>query len=375
MLRRGEMFKMPWKSFFTYENLRELGIAIVIFLLFLLFRKFFAKYVFALLMKLSKKARTIVFSQIFLAFERPIQWLFIIIGIYVSVRYFPLFNHANPLFLKVIRSSIIVVISWGIYNLTAASSVLFAKLNDKYNFEIDSIIIPFLSKILRVIVVVISMSMIAQEFGYDVNGFVAGLGVGGLAISLAAKDALANLVGGFVIITEKPFSTGEWIMTPSVEGTVEDITFRSTLVRTFADALVTVPNSILANEPITNWSKMEKRQVSFRLKVAHNTSRDKLEIVVMKIHDFLINHADVHPDVIHVRFDQYQENGYEIFCYFFTKATAMGEYLKVKEAVNFGIMEILENEGVLLAIPSRRLYVEQDTDGHLKMNSLEGSNT
>src|SRR5438309_2897526 len=178
MLRRGEMFKMPWKSFFTYENLRELGIAIAIFLLFLLFRKFFAKYIFALLMKLSKKARTIVFAQIFLAFEKPIQWLFIIIGIYVSVRYFPLFNHANPLVLKVIRSSIIVVISWEIYNLTAASSVLFAKLNDKYNFEIDSIIIPFLSKTLRVIVVVISMSMIAQEFGYDVNGFVAGLGVG-----------------------------------------------------------------------------------------------------------------------------------------------------------------------------------------------------
>ena len=82
--------------------------------LFLLFRKFFAKYVFALLMKLSKKTRTIVFSQIFLAFEKPIQWLFIIMGIYVSALYFPLFNHANPLFLKVIRASIIVVINWGI---------------------------------------------------------------------------------------------------------------------------------------------------------------------------------------------------------------------------------------------------------------------
>ena len=121
------MFKMSWKSFFTYENLIEFGIAIVISLLFLLFLNSFAKYVFALSMKLSKKARTNVFSQIFLAFEKPIQWLFIIIGIYVSVLYFPLFNHANPLFLKVIRSSIIVVISWGIYNLTASSSVLFEK--------------------------------------------------------------------------------------------------------------------------------------------------------------------------------------------------------------------------------------------------------
>jgi MscS family membrane protein len=365
---------MSWKVLATYENSIDLGIAIGIFLLFLLFRKIFAKYVFSLLIKLSTKARTNFFSQIFYAFEKPIQWLFIIIGIYTSVRYFPLFNHADPLFLKVIRSAIIVVISWGIFNLTSASSVLFAKLNDKYNFEIDSIIIPFLSKGLRVIVVVISISVIAQEFDYDVNGFIAGLGIGGLAISLAAKDALANLVGGFVIITEKPFSTGDWIMTPSVEGTVEDITFRSTMVRSAADALVTVPNSILANESITNWSKMEKREVSFYLKVAQDTSKDKLENVVKKIHEFIIHHADVHPDVIHVRFTQYQENGYEIFCYFFTKTTVMREFLKVKEEVNFGIMEILENEGVLLAIPSRRLYVGKETAGLLKVNSLEGSN-
>jgi len=361
---------MSWEFFFAFENLIDMGIAIGVFLLFLLFRKIFAKYVFALLIKLSKKARTSFFSQIFLAFEKPIQWLFIIIGVYVSVRYYPLLGHTNPLFLKFIRSAVIVFISWGIYNLTSSTSVFFGKLNDKYNFEIDSIIIPFLSKALRVIIVVMSISVIAQEFDYDVNGFIAGLGIGGLAISLAAKDALANLVGGFVIITEKPFSTGDWIMTPSVEGTVEDINFRSTMVRTFADALVTVPNSILANESITNWSKMAKRQVSFHLSIAHDTSSDKLEKVVEQIAEFLKNHSDVHPDAIHVTFDHYEENGFNIFIYFFTKTTVWSEFLKVKEEVNFHIMDILENEGVSLGIPSRRLYVDQETEDFSKVNSL-----
>src|SRR5690606_15315239 len=103
------------------------------------------------------------------------------------------------------------------------------------------------------IIMAIGAAIIADEFGYNINGFVAGLGLGGLAISLAAKDALANLFGGIIIITEKPFTIGQWIQTPSVEGIVEGISFRSTKIRTFAQAIVTVPNNTLANEPITNW--------------------------------------------------------------------------------------------------------------------------
>ena len=100
--------------------------------------------------------------------------------------------------------------------------------------------------------------MVAQEWDYRIDGFIAGLGLGGLAFSLAAKDTLSNVFGGLVVILDKPFSIGDWIKTPSVEGTVEDISFRSTKVRTFAQALVTVPNATLANEPVTNWTRMGK---------------------------------------------------------------------------------------------------------------------
>ncbi len=357
-------------EFFTSpENLIDIGITVGIFLLFLFFRKIFTKYIFALLLKIGKKVPTDLFAQFLLAYEKPMQWLFIVIGIYVSAQYFPYFNEKNPFFLDVIRSSIIIIISCGLYNFSSTTSQLFAKLNDKYNIEIDEILIPILSKLLRFIIVMLTIGIVAAEFGFDVNGFVAGLGLGGFAIAFAAKDAIGNLFGGFVIITEKPFSIGDWIQTPSVEGTVEEITFRSTRIRTFEQAIVTMPNATLANEAIMNWSKMGKRQIKFNLKVTHDTPKEKLKSVVDQIESLIKNHPEIHPETIHVTFNQYLDNGLEIFLYFFTKTTDWGKYLKIREEINFEILNILEKEGVIVALPSSKLILDAESDE--KKMSLE----
>jgi MscS family membrane protein len=281
---------MSWESITSYETLKNLGISIGIFLLFIFFRKIFIRDIFDIIIKLSKKTPTDLLYYVCLAFEHPARWLFVIIGLYLALGFFPFINQSNPLILKLMRASIIALISWGLINLSSASSHIFNKLNQRFDLKIDQILIPFLSKALQAIIIAISISVIAQEFNYDVNGFVAGLGIGGLAFALAAKDALANLFGGIVIITEKPFSIGDWIMTPSVDGTVEDITFRSTKVRTSAQAIVTVPNATLANQAITNWSKMGKRQVSFRLGVTFDTPKNKLERIVQRIDGLLRSH-------------------------------------------------------------------------------------
>ncbi|WP_318246212.1 mechanosensitive ion channel family protein [Bacillus sp. PS06] len=353
--------------FTSYESLESLGISIGILLIFLLFRKLFTKYVFQLILRISKKTPTDFFSHLCLSFEHPLRWLFLIIGIYVSVGYFPYLSQNNPIFLDIIRSSIIALIAWGLYNLSSVSSFLFTKMNERMKTGIDPILIPFVSKAIRFIIIAISFSIIAQEFDYDVNGFVAGLGLGGLAFALAAKDAIGNLFGGIIIITEKPFSIGDWIMTPSVEGTVEDINFRSTKVRTFTQALVTVPNATLANENITNWSQMGKRRISFHLGVTYDTPKVKLENTVSRIRYLLKNHEDVHPDTIFVTFDQYNDNSLDIFLYFFTKTTVWEEYLLIKEEINFAIMEILEEENVSVAFPSRTLYFNSQNDAISKV--------
>lgn len=353
-----------WDQFFYSADFKNILIALGVFLVFLLLRKLFTKYIYKMLISLFRKTPTELFTQILLAYERPVHWLFIIIGIYVAIGYFPYIDQGGDLFTKIIQASIIFLISWGLYNLASSTSIIFENINKKTKFALDEILVPFISKSLRFIIVAISITIILEVFEYEISGFIAGLGLGGLAFALAAQDALANLFGGFVILTERPFTIGEWIATPSVEGTVEDITFRSTKVRTFGQALVTVPNSTLANEPITNWSKMGKRRVSFNLRLTYDTPTNKIKSVVQQINDLLKNHSEIHQETIFVTFDDYKENGADILLYFFTKTTVWGEHLAVKEEINFKILEILEREEVSIAIPSRRLYSDKDADQH-----------
>lgn len=350
---------MTWETFISYEHLRELGIAIGIFILFLLFRKLFTKYIFKIMLRISRKGKTNFFPNIFLAFEKPLHWLFIIIGFYAAIRYYPYLNHADPVVSKVLHVAFIILITWGMLNLASRSSQLFKTINERTNIQIDEILIPFLSRSVQFIVLAISISIILQEFDYKIGGFLTGLGLGGLAFSLAAKDALANLFGGIVIITEKPFTIDDWIMTPSVEGTVEDISFRSTRVRTFAQALVTVPNATLANETITNWSKMGKRQITFTIRLTYDTPRATIKSTVQKINDLLKKHPEIHQETIFVTVNEYKEDGIDILLYFFTKTTVWGEYLNIREEINLKILEILEREGAEIAIPSQKLFFNE----------------
>ncbi|OIJ18722.1 mechanosensitive ion channel protein [Anaerobacillus alkalidiazotrophicus] len=336
----------------------DIGIAIGIFILFHVFRKVFTKYIFKLLLRFAKKTPTELLTNIFVAFESPVRLFFVGLGTYLSLKYLPLTQQTDAFILQMYRSFNIFLIGYGLFNLSASSSVLFQKISEKIDLEVDEILLPFLSKIVRVIIIALIISVIAGEWDYDVNGFVAGLGLGGLAFALAAKDAIANLFGGVVIITEKPFSIGDWIKTPSVEGTVEDITFRSTKVRTFSQAIVTVPNSVLSNEPITNWTKMGKRRVSFHLGVTYSTPKEKLELVIRNIEELLKNHTEVDQETIFVKFDVFNDSSLDIFIYFFTKTTVWGEFLAVKEDINLKIMEILEGDGVSVAFPSRSIYIE-----------------
>lgn len=372
-LQREKVSKMDFLSVqLDYDMLKDLGISIGILLLFILFRNLFTKYVFQLILKLSRKTPTDFFTQICLSFERPIGWLFIIIGLYVAMDYFPFIEQHNALFLKFLRSMVIVTITWGLFNLSSPTTGIIMSVNQKINNKIDLILIPFISRTIRVILVAISISIIGQEFDYDVNGLVAGLGLGGLAFALAAKEAVGNLIGGIVIVTEKPFSIGDWILTPSVEGTVEDINFRSTKVRTFSQALVTVPNSTLANEPITNWSRMGKRRITFHLGLNYKSTKDQIQRVVQRVELMLRNHEDVHPDTIMVAFDQYNDSSLDVLLYFFTNTTVWGEHVKIKHEINLAIMGILEEEGVEVAFPSRTIYVSQQSSDLLQtMGSYE----
>ena len=347
----------------SYEMLWTFGIALLILLFFLLLRKLFVRYVFKIVLNMTSKTKTDLDEKLLTAFERPLRVFFVVLGIYFALNYLPLTVQQDILVSRFCRSAIIILMGWGFYNLTGTCSNFFEDIQERLNFNLDKILIPFISKITRFLIVMFTVSIVAQEWDYNIDGLITGLGLGGLAFALAAKDTVGNIFGGVVIITDKPFSLGDWIETPSVEGVVEDINFRSTRIRTFAHALIIVPNSSLVNEPITNWSRMGKRRITFNLGVTYNTPKDKLKKVVDDIRDLLYNHPEVNKETIFVNFDKFNDSSLDIFLYFFSDTTNWGKWLSVKEDINFKIMGILEQEGVSVAFPSRSIYIENGEQG------------
>lgn len=348
------------------ELWKALGISLLIVAAFWLFRYIFSKYIFRLVLHLTAKSKMEIDNNLALAFKRPARMFIMFMGIYLALRNLTPVLVSGPageaqyqrFLAHSLRTFIVIFFAWGFYNMEESSSLIFEKLQNMLQLRIDRILISFLSKTFRFLTAALALIVILQEWEYDINGFIAGLGLGGLAFALAAKDTIANIFGGVVIIMDKPFSIGDWIKSSEVEGVVEDINFRSTRIRTFDQALITLPNSILANASIINWSKMGKRRISFNLGVMYSTPKEKLEACVQSIHRMLVEHPEVHKETILVAFDRFNDSSLDIHLYFFTHTTVWADYMKVKEDINFKIMDILEKNGVSAAFPSQSVYFE-----------------
>jgi Small-conductance mechanosensitive channel len=299
---------------------------------------------------------------------RPLRYLIFLSGIYTALIYLPLSSDIDLFVSKLYRSGLILMIAWGAGNIAGNESFLSSEFRDR--LRLDKILVTFFLKVIKFVIWALAIVLIAHEWNYDVNGFIAGLGLGGLAFALAAKDALANIFGGIVIIMEKPFSIGDWVQTPDVDGTVEEISFRSTRFRTSAQALVTVPNSNLSNKPITNLSRMGKRLTKFTLCIDYAGPREKIENCLNEMRQYLKNNPVVHPQTVMVNLDSINANGLDILFYFYTNTTDWGEYQSVKEDINYHLMDILASSNIPLAAPGRIIYSEKMDEAKIVLNEI-----
>lgn len=347
------------------DQAHRIAIALLILVGFYILGELVRKCIFPFLERMAQKSGSDYDDKLLEAFCRPIEWLIIISGLYLALRYLPLNAATDMVILNLFRSAILVLIAWGLYALTGTDSPLSLELQRKFN--VDRIIIAFFSKAIRFAILSLTVVVIAQEWGYDVNGFIAGLGLGGLALALAAKDALANIFGGIVIILEKPFVSGDWITTGTADGVVESTTFRTTRIRGFDDSLILVPNATLANESIVNNTRRGKRLVSFYLRLAYDTTRSQIDQCVGGIKAMLESHPGVHPQTIMVFFEEFSDSSLDIKVYFYSVTTVWAEHLAVRQDVNLKIMGILEDAEVNLALPARNLYIQKpDTNSPSK---------
>lgn len=342
---------------FSFAHLYKLSTSLAVFLLFLLLKNIFAKHIFNFLMKLCNKTEANTDEYILKAFENPLHYLIVLIGAYLALKNYLPVNY--DIFLNnLLSSAVVIFIASGLHELVDIYANDEDEINRLFTKQVDKILIPFFSKVAKLIIIAMAFVVIASRWGYDVNGFIAGLGLGGLAFALAAKDLLANIFSGVVIITDKPFNIGDWIKSGDVEGIVQDINFRSTRIKRLDEAMVTVPNSSLVNGSITNFTKRTMRRVNFNLGVRYDTSSEKLRKCIERIELLLRDHPNVDKQIIFVKFDAFGDSALNIFVYFFTKTIVWNEYLNIKQDINFKIMEILEHEGVEIAFPSTSVYVE-----------------
>ena len=332
--------------------------AFLIFLFFQIFRVILRNISYLMVRKTSTKFD----DEILEAVKRPVDFLFIVIGAYFAKSVLILSDDISIFLDHILRSAFIAVIFWGLVCILNHLAVHIHKITNQFGDKISADVANFIIKSIRFFIIILGVIAVFQEWGYNVSGFLASLGLVGMAFALAAKDTAANLFGSLVIFTDKPFKVGDWIKTPQVEGIIETIGIRSTRVRTFAQALVTVPNATLANSAILNWSRMGKRRIKMTVGLTYDTPGSTMKKIVDEIRDMLQNHPEIHQDTIHIYFTDFGESSLNIFCYYFTNTTVWGEFMKVQEDTNLKIMGIVERNGSSFAFPTRTLYLENDNN-------------
>lgn len=346
---------IEWFKNIDINNIINFLIAALIFLLFKLFGGALS-YIIIKLFKLKEKNKNKIKQN---SFYKCLNIFFPILGAYLGLLFLNLPQDIVSIISKVFRIIVIILISTGLAKCITKKSGIFKYFNDKTSEKRDETFINFVVKATRGIIYVIATFIIVSELGYNLNGLLAGLGLSGVVVALAAQDTAKNIFGGIVILWDKPFKIGDWIETTSFEGIVEDITFRSTRVRTFENSIVTIPNSTISNESLINWSKMKKRRYKQNFELELSTPLKKICDVQSKIIVMLEKHPRVLDDSLTVKFDKVTENGYNLLVNVYTDALSYEDYLNTTENINFKIIDILKKESVELAYPSQTVYLKK----------------
>ncbi len=330
--------------------------AVLIFLLVLGLRKFFTKIILVFLQKLAKNTTTYYDDKIISALKEPIRFLFVIIAFHLF--FLLIFN--EPRFIKHILDTLLVyTFFWALLSIAEALRSLVYEATGKFNKDLSKEMGNFIIAMVKILIGGIGLSGMLMVWGINVTAVVASLGLGGLAFALAAKDTASNLFGSFALLADKSIRIGEWIKVGGVEGVVEDVGMRTTKIRSFQKSLITVPNSIVANSPIENFSRRGIRRIKMHIGLTYATSAEQITHIITDIKAMLQEHEGISQgDSLMVNFDTFGDSSLNIFIYTFTKTANWAKYLEIREDIHLKIMEIVEKNGSGFAFPSQSIYVE-----------------
>ena len=242
-----------------------------------------------------------------------------------------------------------------IFNLITLRPAVFNQLT---GLTVPERLLPFLNTLIKYLIIALGAIFILQELQFDVAALIASLGVVGIGISLASQNTVANLFGFAAIVTDNPFKVGDFIKTPSVTGIVEAVGMRSTRVRQLDQALVTVPNNLLTNAIVLNWSRLQKRRLNFTLTLTYSTSAAQMQAVVQQIREMLKNAEGIDPDSVIVHFVDFSSSSLDVLVVCQVLIADFRQFTALKESLYLEIMGILERLEVRFAFPTQSLYIE-----------------
>ena len=373
-------------SFTSKFNVGKAAIIFVVFLFFVSFTTLLSKLTLWALMKFFVKhdSDRQTKGRIVEIIKRPMLLTLIAyaIDICISIAYYPA---PMPIkFANFLTITFVVAVTWLILSvLNGYGMVLINELTKKSGRKE---VINLILKIIYFIIFVIALLIVLSKLGFNVSAIIASLGIGGLAVALATKDILANFFASVMLLFDNSFSQGDWIVCGDIEGTVVEIGLRKTTVRTFDNALIFVPNSKLASDPIRNWSRRKMgRRIRMLIGIKYSATTEQIKKCIEEIRRMLIEHPGIaksddmgskkasrydrgivsiddlagYKSNLFVVVDEFADSSINILVYCFSKTIVWGEFLAVKEDVMMKIMDIVEANGLGFAFPSQSLYVEE----------------
>ena len=350
-----------WNTSFLGASVGQGLLAMTAVIAALLLRGMLSRWLVSALQRLVQKTANTIDDAVVEALAGPFQLIPVIVGLFIATTIVGL-GGPESVGASLVQSLIAITLFWALHNTVrpVASSLEFI------TRAFTPVMVDWMTKALQILFIVVGGAAVLEIWSIPVGPIVAGLGLFGVAVGLGAQDLFKNLIAGVLILTERRFLPGDWVKVDGVvEGTVEKINFRSTVVRRFDKGPVYVPNSKLSDNAVTNFSRMTHRRISWAIGVEYKTTTEQLAYIRDKTLEYVLGHPEFAkpPEVTtFMRVDAFGPSSIDFKLYAFTVTTNWTEWLRIKEDLAFELKKIVEDAGTGFAFPSQTIYMDDGSE-------------
>ena len=349
----------PWifSRFFIFTNIQWIGLFLLIFLAFIV-QNIIRFYINKALDHLFNIGKFTLSAELRRKFTSPLFPLCFSSLLVLGLPFLELNPPVLSWFFRIGKILFTIGMIMTLYELINIVSLYLLKKSSLKKNTFNNILIPFIQKIAKTIVIGLGLIIIGESLTFNMKGLLAGLGIIGLGISLAAKDTLSNFFGSLTILIDRPFKIGDWVVIDNdVEGTIEDVGLRSCRIRTFYNSLISLPNGKLTNAIIDNYGKRSYRRLSTTLSIEYSTPLEKVELFCEEIRNIVKNHPQTRKDYFHVYLSKLGESSLDIMLYIFFQTKDWSQELQQRHNLYLQILAKAENMDIRFAYPTQTLKV------------------